>query len=363
VSYVVIVLLFFGPSVLAAMLLARAWWTRSEARLSALDGPARLLALAVGAVPGERGEWAAAMESELAGVDDRAERWSFALSAARAAVCPPRSSRLPVVVAAGAALVLVVATSLAVGWAFPELQVLAVAFTAFVSAAAVVTVARRSRIAPSPIIIAGVVVAAVAGCIAATAYMLVKDPALTPVPAVLLAAVLAGFLWLALTPPRALMTSRPARGIGAAIGLALGAGFLWSTGFPSDTGNGVLDFVIFGSILTLFLGSGLAAFVDGSFRSGVQATVWGATIGMLLIFGIWLVEGVRWYEGGAGFLLDNDGPATIAANLTDALFWDFVFVSVWCVPFGIFGAAFGGWMRKTTARPARSTRVVRLARR
>ena len=206
-------------------------------------------------------------------------------------------------------------------------------------------------------------VAAVAGCIAATAYMLVNDAALRPVPAVLLAAVLAGFLWLGLTPPRALLTSRRAQGLGIGLGFALGSGFLWSTGFPSDTGNGVLDFVVFGSMLMLFVGSGLAAFVDGSFRSGVQTAVWGATIGMLLIFGIWLVEAVRWYRAGAGFLLDNDGPATIAANLTDALFWDFLFVSVWALPFGIFGAALGGWLRKSTGRAARSTRTYGLARR
>ena len=239
--YLVALLLFFGPSVLAAMLLVRAWWARSRARLSTLDGPARLLAAAAGSLPGE---WAAAMESELASQTGRRARWSFAVSAARAAIF----SRL--------------------------------------------TAARARDIAPSPAL-AAVVVAAVAGCIAATAYMLVNDAALRPVPAVLLAAVLAGFLWLGLTPPRALLTSRRAQGLGIGLGFALGSGFLWSTGFPSGTGNGVMDFVVFGSMMMLFVGAGLAAFVDGSFRSGVQTAVWGATIGMLLIFGIWLVEAVR----------------------------------------------------------------------
>ena len=42
--YVVALLLFFGPSLVAAMLLVRAWWVRSGARLSTLDGSARLLA-------------------------------------------------------------------------------------------------------------------------------------------------------------------------------------------------------------------------------------------------------------------------------------------------------------------------------
>ncbi len=87
------------------------------------------------------------------------------------------------------------------------------------------------------------------------------------------------------------MTSRPAQGLGIGLGFALGLGFLWSTGFPSDTGNGVLDFVIFGSTLLLFVGS------------------------------------------------------------------------VWALPFGIFGAALGGWLRKSTGRAARSTRTYGLARR
>jgi hypothetical protein len=345
-----------APSVLAAMLLARAWWTRSGARLSLLDGPGRLLAVAVGTLPAERREWAAAMEAELAGVQGRPARWRFAVSAARTASFPPPSGRRPIVVASAAAVVLIVATSLSVGRAVPELHVFAWTFTALASAAAVLALARGRRIAPSPAI-AAIVCAAVAGCIAATVYLLRQDPsgaaALRPVHSVLLAIVLVGSLWLALTPPRALMTSRSARGLGVGLGFALGAGFLWSSGFPGDTGAGVMGFVMLGTIVAFSVGSGLAALIDGSFRSGVQTAVWGGTIGVLLMFGIWLVEAVRWHEAGAGFLLDGDQPSTIAANLTDAVFWVFIFVSIWALPFGVFGAALGA-RRRNTSPPAPS---------
>jgi hypothetical protein len=345
--------LIAAPSVLAAMLLARAWWTRAGSQLSALDMPARLLAVAVGALPVDRREWAAAMESELAGVQGRPPRWRFAVGAARAAFFPPPSSRGPVVVASAAAVGLIVATSLAVGRALPELQVFAVTFTVFCSVVAVRAAARGHRIAPSPTI-AAVTCTAVAGCIAATVYLLAKDPsggaAARPVHLVVMAVVLAGCLWLALTPPAVLMTSRLARGLGVGLGFALGAGFLWSSGFPGETGEGVMGFVILGTVVVLFLGSGLAALIDGSFRSGVQTAVWGGTIGMLLILGIWLVEAVRWDQAGAGFLLDGDQPSTVIANLGDAVFWGGIFMSIWALPFGIFGAALGT-RRRNSAGP------------
>jgi hypothetical protein len=348
--------LMAAPSVLAAMLLARAWWTRSGVRLSAPDGPARLLAVAVGTLPAARREWAAAMKSELAEVQGRPARWRFAVSAARTAFFPPPSSWRRIVVASAVAGLLVAATSLAAGRALPELQLFAVIFTALASTVAVAAVARGRKIAPSPTI-AAITCAAVAGCIAATVYLLQEDPsggaALRPIHSVLLAIVLSGCLWLALTPPRALMTSRAARGLGVGLGLALGTGFLWSSGFPRDTGAGVMGFVILGTILMFFLGSGLAGLLDRSLRSGVQTAVWGGTIGALLILGIWLVEAVRWHQAGAGFLLDADQPSTIAANLTDAIFWVLIFVPIWALPFGIFGAVLGARMRNTT-RPVPS---------
>ena len=249
---VLVLVILAAPSVLAALLLVRAWRSRSRAQLTRLDGPTRLLGVAVGTLPDDRGEWGAAMESELAVIQGSRARWSFAASAARAAFL-----------------------------------------------VAVFSVARRRRLAPSPTI-AAAVGAAVAGCIAAVAYLLVKEPSAGAAPRpfhwLVLGAVLADCLWLALTPPRGLITSRTACAIGVVLGFALGAGFLWSTGFPHDTNHGAMGFLILGTILLFFLGSLLAALIDGSFRSGVQTAVWGGTIGVPLIFSIWLVEAVRWWE-------------------------------------------------------------------
>ncbi len=360
----IVPLVFFAPAAAAGALLARAWWRRSRSHLSALDGPARVLAVAVGALPAERADWAAAMRSELAGVRGRSARWQFALSAAQAAVLPPPTRWRSIAVASGAAAALVVAATLAVGRAMPEFQVFAFAFTALVAVGAVVVVARRRPLAPS-LTIAVIVAAEVAGCIAATVYVLSKDPAasvLGHASAVVLAIVLAGCLWLALTPPRALLTSRLARGLGIGVGLALGAGLLRSSGFPNETGAGVLDFVVFGTLLVFFVGSGLAALLESSFRSGVQTAVWGGTVGVLLMFGLWLVEGVRWYEAGAGLLADAEYAPTMGANLPDAVFFDFFFM-LWALPFGVFGSALGAWMGKMTGRRARPNGVYALTRR
>lgn len=52
----------------AAWLLWRAWWRQAGVRLSALDGPGRLLAAAAATLPAGRRDWGAAMEAELAQV-------------------------------------------------------------------------------------------------------------------------------------------------------------------------------------------------------------------------------------------------------------------------------------------------------
>lgn len=49
------------------------------------DGSSRLLRLATAGLPASRGDWAAAMRAELAGIDDPLERRAFARSAAWAA--------------------------------------------------------------------------------------------------------------------------------------------------------------------------------------------------------------------------------------------------------------------------------------
>src|SRR5262245_20888907 len=61
-QFVVIWCVFAAPSLFAAWLLVNAWWNSSGERLSTMDGPARLLSVAVRALPGTRQEWATAME-------------------------------------------------------------------------------------------------------------------------------------------------------------------------------------------------------------------------------------------------------------------------------------------------------------
>ncbi len=157
-------------------------------------------------------------------------------------------------------------------------------------------------------------------------------------------------------PPGALTTSRRADWMGIGVGIAICAGLLWSTGFPDDTGQGALSLFIIVPPALYFVGSMLAALIDGSFRSGFQTALVAATISVPLVFAIWLLEAARWYESGAGLLLDNDGvPNIMAANIEDAVFWGLIWMPVWALPFGIFGAALGGWERRNRAAAHRQS--------
>lgn len=82
-------------------------WQASPARgrWAALDGPGRLLAVAVAALPEHRGEWARAMTAELDHLQDRAQRWWFALAGLRVALLPPRANRRLTLGAAAAAVI------------------------------------------------------------------------------------------------------------------------------------------------------------------------------------------------------------------------------------------------------------------
>lgn len=54
-----------------------------------MDWPARILAAAVRRMPDERGEWGAAMQSELAHIRQPLKRWQFVWGCARVALFPP----------------------------------------------------------------------------------------------------------------------------------------------------------------------------------------------------------------------------------------------------------------------------------
>ena len=68
------------------------------------DGPARILAWAVGLLAAERQEWGEAMAGELDRIEGRAQRWRFALGCAAAAVVMPPWGRAGAMVATLAAV-------------------------------------------------------------------------------------------------------------------------------------------------------------------------------------------------------------------------------------------------------------------
>jgi hypothetical protein len=348
------------PWVIAVRLLWRAWWARAAATLSTMDGPARLLAVAVAALPDDRRDWGAAMSAELAQVRGCSSRWAFAAGCARAALFSPRSNGVPVFVVGTLAAAAVVTAGLAVGYALPALRVFAVVFVALVGASATLTVARSRRVrptAPAPTIPAAGVVG-VAASIAVTANFLVKHPAaaahLPPTHAVLFAVVLAGCLWLALTPPSALTTSPLARGVGAGAALALGLGFFLTARLTINTYGGPLVWVIFAPAAIFLASSALAAAVGRSFRAGVQAAVWTALVGTLLIFAISIPEAMHRYAIDGRTLGDGEVGYPIGVNLPDAI-WGLVIIPLLGLPFGVIGAAIGRRLRAAPPfRPIRS---------
>ncbi|MCI0587466.1 MAG: hypothetical protein L0323_11560 [Planctomycetes bacterium] len=332
------------PWVIAARLLWRDWWARSGARLSTVDGPARLLAAAVATLPGERRDWGAAMAAELGRVQGSSERWRFAAGCARAAIFPPRASRVPVLVVAALSAGALAAAEIGLGHTLPGMRFFGVLFVALVGAMATLAAARSRGVlatAPGPTL-AGAGVLGVAACIAATANFLVENPAagehLAPSAAAVLAAVLAGCLWLALTPPRGLTTERLSRGLGVVAGLALGLGCVFTSRLSIHTNGGPVVWVILAPAVIFFAASAVAASVGRSFRAGVQAAVWTGVVGALLVFAVWLPEALHRYGVDARLLLDGERGHSIGENLDDAV-WVLVAVPILGLPFGVIGAA------------------------
>ncbi|MGW1885008.1 hypothetical protein [Streptomyces sp. NPDC001970] len=356
-AVVIIWAVFAAPSLIAARRLWRAWWTRAGAALSGMDGPARLLALAVAVLPGTLRDWGRAMTAELAQVPDRASRWRFAAGCARAALFPPRRSQLPVLVAGALTVAAAVTAVSAVGQALPAMRPFAVTFVVLAGVLAVLAVARSPRMrrpaSGAAVTVTGL--AGVAGCVALSAYLLGKDPAdarsLGPVHAVVLAVGLAGCLWLVLAPPRALTASRLARRVGVGAALALGGGFLLVSRLLEGRSTTVPFLPMLAMVAVAFLGSAAVAAAGRSFPAGVQAAVWTVSVGTLLLFSGWLVEAVRWYGIDAGLFLD-EATAPIGVNVKDAVFWVLVLVPAWGLPFGVIGAALGARGARPRARRA-----------
>jgi hypothetical protein len=345
-----------GPWAIAAWLLWRIWWRQAGVRLSALDGPARLLAAATATLPADRRDWGAAMAAELAQVPvrERAARWRFAAGCARAAIFPPGGTRVAVGVAGALAVTATGAAAVATGAALPAGRVFVLVFVGLLGGLATLAVARSRRpghAGPGPAV-AGLGLAGVAACIAFLGYYLGEYPAyhrvrlsvtglvsLPPVTAAVLAVALAGCLWLALRPPRWLLGDRHARRFGVGMTVAVVAGFvLISRGLPG--GAGMLGYSFAGPILWV-IGSAAAAAVGRSFRSGLWACAWATLLGVPLLIAAWLAEALHWYQQGHGMLLDGEGGIGVGANLGDAVRWTLPSLLLWALPLGVLGAAVG----------------------
>jgi hypothetical protein len=349
-----------GPWPIAAWLLWRAWWRQAGPRLSALDGPARLLAAATATLPADRRDWGAAMAAELAQVpvQERAARWRFAAGCARAAIFPPSGTRAVLGVAGALAVTATAAAAGATGAALPAGRVFVPVFVGLLGGLATLAVARSRRAGhagPGPAI-TGLGLAGVAVCVAFLGYYLAAYPAyyrarlhawtlvsLPPVTAAVLAVVLAGCAWLTVRPPRWLLGDRHARRFGVGMAVVLVAGFVLTSrqelrGLPGSAG--MMEYSLNGMILWV-IGSAAAAAVGRSFRSGLWACAWATLLGVPLLIAAWLAEALHWYQQGHGMLLDGEGGIGVGGNLGNAVWWTLPSLLWWALPLGVLGAAVG----------------------
>lgn len=345
--------------VLAARLVLHHGWLGTEARLSRMDPPERMLAAAVSTLPTRRREWGLAMLAELAEVPGRSARWRFALSSARAALLLPPAGGWPLlVVIIGAILASVVTVGPAVGTAVPGLRVFAMTFIGLVGAMFVLAVARsrRPRL-PVPVptlVVAGSVVAS----IAATVVFLRLDPTaaayLPPSAAAYLAVVLAGCLWIAVAPPRWLGANRLATHLGVAAGVAFAAWFLlWTRTDGTEPPLPVVVLLAAVLVLTPVAVFVVPAFVAGragrSVRAGVRAAVWTVTAVVPLTYAVWLPEAMRRHAID-GRTLDGELLAPVGVNLADALAFCLGIFPVFGFALAAIGAAIGARRTVSNAR-------------
>jgi hypothetical protein len=338
--------------VVAARLVLRHRWSGPGSRMSAMDLPGRLLAVAAAALPERRRAWGRAMTAELAGVQGRSARWRFALSSVGATLWLPLAGGWPLLaLVTGVVVAATTAAGSAVGAAVPGLRVFAVSLTGLVGAMVVlaVTRSRRPRLrlpVPAPTVL---VTGAVAAAIAATVSFLLREPAaaehLPPVAAVYLAAVLAGCLWIALAAPRWLGTSRLAAHLGTAAAVVFAAWF-WLVIHIDGMEPPLPLVVLLAPVLTsapvvaFFVPAFAAGSVGRSLRSGLQAAVWTVTAMIPLTYAVWLPEALRRHAVD-GRLLDGEVVAPVGANLPAALVFCFGIFPVLGLTLGVIGAALG----------------------
>jgi hypothetical protein len=313
-----------GSIALSVLGTAAAWvvWLtwRRRARLAAQpDGPARLLAVAVAALPGDRREWGAAMTAELASLAARGERWHFAVSGARAALASPAGTRRP-----------------AAGWAGGVIGVVGVVACA---AAAIHILAVAASSSP-------------AYAVPARGWDYVVDETL--VSAVTLVLVLVACLAVILAAPASLTSSRLARRAGMGIGLLAGAQVLLSSR-TGDFEAGAMGQILGMQLLAFVIAPAAVAVLARSLRAALQCILWAFVFSAVTMFPVYVVESIGKYEASRVLLLDDDPPlpgATVATNLGDAVSLLMIMAPGLLVPLGVLVAAFLAAIARAVAPPA-----------
>jgi hypothetical protein len=351
----------------AARLVLRRWWYATGSRMSELDPPGRLLALAVAALPEARRDWGRAMTAELAGVEGRSARWGFALSSVRATLWLPPAGGWPVLaLVTVAAVAATAAAGRLVGAAVHGLGTFAVAFTAMVGTMAVLAVARsrRPRL-PTPaatVVVTGGVAAAIAVTVVfllrdsaeaehlppGAASYLAADESLPPGAALYLAAVLVGCLWIALAAPRWLGASRLAPRLGVAAAVVFTSWFLLAIRTDEGAEPSLPLLILLALVLPLAPLAAIlapaftAARVTGSFRAGLKAAVWTAAATTPFAYALWLLEALRRYGIDGTRLVGESGtPEPLGTNLTDALVFTLGIFPALALTVAVIAAALG----------------------
>lgn len=298
-----------GARVLSVLVTAAAWvvWVtwRSRAGVDAQpDGPARLLAMGVATLPGDRAEWGAAMAAELVTLTGRSDRWRFARSAVRAALISPGGARRP-----------------AAGWLGGTIGTVSVM-----------------------------------ACVAAAVHMLGIDAAASATtPAYVIVAlviVLVGSLALMLAAPPAIASSRLARHTGTWLGVAAGAALLlWSR--AGTLKAGAMAVIVPAQLLSFVLVPAVIAALARSLRAALQCITWAYVFGVVTMFPVYIIESIHRYRLDGGLYLDGDSPAasTVANNLTDAVAWVVLVVPSLLIPLGVLAAGLFARLCRKAAAP------------
>ena len=260
-------------------------WTRRG--LPAPDLPAAVLSSAVLALPATHRPWGEAMKAELAEIRGSAQRWSFALGCARAALLAPRPASPPWAAPA------VIATAGTVGLAahvlVPAGQVFAMTLTALAGRYLTTLTAERRRIRHGTVICV-TMIAALVGCLVVVYEVTVTYPVALRDPshlyAVLLASLLTGYLYMAITPPAFTTRFRDTRWL--ALGAAIASAVAWITvSFVARRHGPDLSRELWpATAAIIFVACTVAVAINRRRRAAAETGLWAGMIVALLHFAV-----------------------------------------------------------------------------